>query len=393
MDPAWRLLLFGLVVTTVWFALHAYLARALLRTLGPRARACGRLVLGALALWPVAVMTAGRLLPGARGVAVTGGFFAMGVSSVLVGLVFARDMARWALHLRGRLGTRRRTQAPVVDPGRRAFLQRGVDSALMGGAVGLSALGWHEAVRLPRVRRVTIPVPGLPPALAGLTIVQLSDIHVGPTIGRDDLAGLVRLTNAQAPDIVAITGDLVDGFVPDLGPELAPLSDLRAREGVFFVTGNHEYYWDGPAWCRFLAARGIQVLLNEHRVIERGGARLVVAGIPDHRAGRHVPDHTPDAARAVAGRPPGVPVVMLAHQPRSAGMCAAAGAHVMLCGHTHGGQYFPMNLLIHLFQPYVAGLHRHGAMQVYVSRGSGYWGPPNRLGAPSEVTRIELVPA
>ncbi len=389
MDPALRLLLFGLVATILWLAIHAYLARGLLRTLGPRGRWAGRAAVALLALWPLAVVLSGRFVPGARGPFVIGGFFAMGVSSVLFVLLLLRDVLSWST----RPVLTRRAGGQPMDPGRRAFLQRGVDTALMGGTVAVSGLGFREAVRLPRLRRVQVPVPGLPPALAGLVIVQISDVHVGPTIGRDYLAGLVRMANEQEPDLVALTGDLVDGFVPTLGRELSPLADLRARHGVFFVTGNHEYYWDGPAWCRFLPDLGVQVLLNEHRVIEHDGARFVLAGIPDHRAGRHIPGHAPDAPRALAGRPEALPVVMLAHQPRSAGACAEAGAHVMLCGHTHGGQYFPMNLLIHLFQPYVSGLHDHQGMQVYVSRGSGYWGPPNRLGAPSEITRIELVPA
>ncbi|RMG94066.1 MAG: metallophosphoesterase [Deltaproteobacteria bacterium] len=345
----------------------------------------------ALALMPVITMVVGRLGPFGRGLLPMVGFFAMGLLSIhFVGFAVTRIAAllvRWIVRWRSGSAA---ASAGAVDPSRRAFLQRGVDAALMGGAATLSVAGYAEAMRLPRVVDVEVPIEGLPAAFDGYTIVQLTDVHVGPTIGRAYLEGLVARCRGLAPDMVAVTGDLVDGFVPDLAPDVSPLADLAAPDGVYFVTGNHEYYWDGRAWCAHLRTLGLTVLENEHRVVERNGARIVVAGICDHRAARFVPEHAPDPARALAGAPSGAPVVMLAHQPRSAKACIDAGARLVLCGHTHGGQYFPMNLLVHLVQPFVAGLARASRGWVYVSRGSGYWGPPNRLGSPSEITRIVL---
>ena len=386
-----RLLLFGVVAGGLWLALAAWVARSSFAGFSPRVRRILRAAVLLLAALPVATMVLGRFGPAGRGPFALAGFFALGLASIhFVGFLVVRAAAR-LVRLAGRLRDRtaRRPAAPV-DPSRRAFLQRGVDAALMGGAATLSVAGYAEAVRLPRTVAVEIPLDGLPAAFDGYTLVQISDVHVGPTIGRDYLAALVARARALEPDAVVVTGDLVDGFVPDLAPEVAPLADLSAPDGVYFVTGNHEYYWDARAWCEHLRRLGLTVLLNEHRTIERDGARLALAGICDHRAARFVPEHAPDPRRALAGAPAGAAAVVLAHQPRSAAACVAAGADLVLCGHTHGGQYFPMILLVHLVQPFVAGLSRLGRAWVYVSRGSGYWGPPNRLGSPSEITRIVL---
>jgi predicted MPP superfamily phosphohydrolase len=240
--------------------------------------------------------------------------------------------------------------------------------------------------RRPRVVRVAVPIANLPPDLAGLRIVQLSDLHVGPTIRRRFVTAVVQTANALYPDLVAVTGDVADGYVKELRDHVAPLADLRAPLGTFFVTGNHEYYWDPLGWILELERLGISVLSNEHRLIERGEGRLLLAGVTDLSAAS-------DPRAAIAGAPQSHVRVLLAHQPRSAFAARDAGFDLQLSGHTHGGQYFPFNLLVRLFQPFVAGLHRLEAMWLYVSRGTGYWGPPLRVGAPSEITLIELVAA
>jgi predicted MPP superfamily phosphohydrolase len=232
---------------------------------------------------------------------------------------------------------------------------------------------------------------GLPPALAGFTIVQISDIHVGPTIKGGYVHAVVDRVNTLDADLVAITGDLVDGSVAQLGADIAPLAWLASRHGTFVVTGNHEYYSGADEWVAEYRRIGMTVLMNEHVVIEQGGASLVVAGVTDFSAQQFDEAQRSDPARAVAGSPAGAPKVLLAHQPRSADAALAVGVDLQLSGHTHGGQFWPWNLFVRLQQPYTAGLDRHGKLWVYTSRGTGYWGPPKRFGAPSEITRIRLV--
>jgi len=254
------------------------------------------------------------------------------------------------------------------------------------------AIGVFNARTTARVREVEVPVSNLPPALQGFTIAQISDIHVGPTIKRAYLQAIVDAVNRLQADAVAVTGDLVDGRVQDLAPDVAPLAGLRSRHGTFFVTGNHEYYSGADEWVAELKRLGVQVLMNEHVVLQHDGARLVMAGVADTSAHHFNPQHRSDPQRALHGAPADAGVrVLLAHQPRSADAAAHAGFDVQLSGHTHGGQYWPWNLFVRLQQPYTAGLHRLRQLWVYVSRGTGYWGPPVRFGAPSEITRLRFV--
>jgi uncharacterized protein len=199
--------------------------------------------------------------------------------------------------------------------------------------------------------------------------------------------------NALEPDLVAITGDLVDGSVAELAEHVAPLAQLRSRHGSFFVTGNHEYYSGVHGWVREVQRLGIRVLHNEHVVLRHEGAALVVAGVPDFGGHHFDPQHRSDPAAAIAGAPEGLPRILLAHQPRTAPAAAAAGFDLQLSGHTHGGQFLPWNLFVPLQQPYTAGLHRLEQLWVYVSRGTGYWGPPKRIGAPSEISELRLAPS
>jgi uncharacterized protein len=261
-------------------------------------------------------------------------------------------------------------------------------------AVLATVLGFIGARRRPRVVNVKVPLPGLPAALEGFTIAQISDVHVGPTIKRDFLRGIVDIVNSLDVDVVAITGDLVDGSVEQLSPHVEPLAHLRARHGAYFVTGNHEYYSGAPAWIAELRRLGLHVLLNEHVVLNHRGARLLLAGVTDYSAHQFDPAQRSDPQAALAGASPEVrPRVLLAHQPRTSAAAADAGFDLQLSGHTHGGQFWPWNLFVRLQQPFTAGLDRLASLWVYTSRGSGYWGPPTRLGVPSEITRLQLVAA
>jgi len=257
-----------------------------------------------------------------------------------------------------------------------------------------TVVGFIDARRRPRVVDVEVPLADLPPALRGFTIAQISDVHIGPTIKRDFVRGIVDIVNSLGADLVAITGDLVDGSVEQLGVHVEPLSQLRARHGTYFVTGNHEYYSGAAAWIVELRRLGVNVLLNEHHVLRHGGASLLIAGVTDYSAGRFDPAQRSDPQAALSGAPLDVrPRVLLAHQPRSAAAAADAGFDLQLSGHTHGGQFWPWNLFVRLQQPFTAGLNRLASLWVYTSRGSGYWGPPKRLGVPSEIARVRLVTA
>ncbi len=255
-----------------------------------------------------------------------------------------------------------------------------------------TVVGFIGARRRPRVVDVEVPLSDLPPALQGFTIAQISDVHVGHAIKRDFLSGIVEIVNTLGADLVAITGDLVDGPVEQLRVHVEPLAGLRARHGTYFVTGNHEYYSGAAAWIAELRRLGLNVLVNEHRVLTHDGAPLLLAGVTDYSAQQFDPAQRSDPQAALAGAPPALrPRVLLAHQPRTAPAAADAGFDLQLSGHTHGGQFWPWNLFVRLQQPFTAGLHRLGSLWVYTSRGSGYWGPPKRLGVPSEITRIRLV--
>ena len=303
----------------------------------------------------------------------------MGLFSSLLVLTFLRDVVLLILTIIGVAGPEVTRLSAIGVP-------------LL--ALAASAAGLVNARRLARVVTVEVPVAGLPPALHGYTIVQISDIHVGPTIKRNFLDAIVDRVNGLNGDAIAITGDLVDGSVAQLAEHTAPLARLQARDGVFFVTGNHEYYSGATAWIAELRRLGLTVLMNQHVLRERDGATVMIAGVADFTAHLFDPGHRSDPQQAAAGAPPGIAVrILLAHQPRTALDAADAGYHLQLSGHTHGGQFFPWNLFVPLQQPYVAGLQKLRTMWVYTSRGTGYWGPPKRFGAPSEITRVKLVAA
>jgi uncharacterized protein len=265
---------------------------------------------------------------------------------------------------------------------------------VLGLTAFVTLAGLGIARRAPRLVHIDIPVRGLPQDLNGFSIAQISDVHVGPTIKRGFVEDIVARVNALKADLIAVTGDLVDGSVQELSRHTAPLAALSARHGAYFVTGNHEYYSGAGAWTAEFKRLGLKVLLNEHDVINHEGALLVVAGVTDFSSHHFDPAQRSDPAAALAGATSTAAVkVLLAHQPRSAAAAALAGFDLQLSGHTHGGQFWPWNLFVRLQQPFTAGLHRLERLWVYVSRGTGYWGIPNRFGAPSEITRLRLVAA
>jgi uncharacterized protein len=266
--------------------------------------------------------------------------------------------------------------------------------AVVALATFVTLVGFAGARRRARIVSVEVPLANLPSALQGFLIAQISDVHVGSQIKQKYVEAIVDAVNGLDPDLIAVTGDLVDGSVLDLSSHIAPLGRLSARHGAFLVTGNHEYYSGEPAWTAEFRRLGLRVLLNEHVVVRHGGAPLVVAGVTDYSAHHFDPEQRSDPAAALSGAPADVGAkILLAHQPRSAAAAATAGFDLQLSGHTHGGQFWPWNLFVRFQQPFTAGLHRLNHLWVYISRGTGYWGPPNRFGAPSEITLLRLVAA
>lgn len=242
----------------------------------------------------------------------------------------------------------------------------------------------------PRIRTVHVPIPDLAPALHGFTIVQLTDLHIGYTTNENQIRRIVEQANAARGDLVAITGDLVDGSPARLKTIVAILSDIQSTLGTFFVTGNHEYYAGAENWVSVLRELGMGVLLNAHVVIHHRDAAFVLGGVTDHSAGNILPHHASNPQKAFANAPAGLPRILLAHQPRSIFAAQPEGIALQLSGHTHGGQIFPFHFIVRLQQPFVAGLARFKKSWIYVSRGAGYWGPPMRLFAPAEISRIIL---
>ncbi|WP_328661807.1 metallophosphoesterase [Nocardia salmonicida] len=255
----------------------------------------------------------------------------------------------------------------------------------------LTGYGVYEARRVPQVRTVDVAIPGLAEGLDGLRVVVLTDTHFAAIDREQWSRDVVDVVNAQRPDIVGLAGDLVDGSVAKRADQVAPLARVEAPLGRFYITGNHEYLDDAQSWIDYMASIGWQPLHNAHRTVERDGGRLVVAGIDDPTA--DVPGHGPDLSAALAGTDPDLPVVLLAHQPKQVADSSAAGVELQISGHTHGGQIWPFHYLVRLDQPVVAGLSRHAnGTQLYTSRGTGYWGPPMRVFAPSEITVLVLHP-
>ncbi len=280
----------------------------------------------------------------------------------------------------------------AFDPSRRSFLINATNMGILGASAIMTGYGIYEARRKAYLEKVTIPIANLPVEFEGFTIAQFTDIHAGNTIKRGFIQSVIDQVNNLDADAIVFTGDMVDGTVPGLRNDIAPLKDLSATQGVFYVTGNHEYYSSGGAepWVEEMDRLGLIVLLNEHKIIQRNQSRLLMAGVTDFRGGDFIPAHKSDPAKALGNKKDSDVKILLAHQPKSIFASAELGFDLQISGHTHGGQYFPWNFLVTLDQPYISGLHRHENTWIYVNRGTGYWGPPLRIGIPSEVTLFTL---
>ncbi|MFJ8188529.1 metallophosphoesterase [Streptomyces sp. NPDC096094] len=275
-------------------------------------------------------------------------------------------------------------ESPLALPSRRLFVSRVVAGAAAAAAVGTVGYGTYGVLNGPTVKRVTVPLAKLPRAAHGFRIAVVSDVHLGPVLGRGFAQKVVDTINSTQPDLIAVVGDLVDGSVKDLGPAAAPLAQLKARHGAYFVTGNHEYFSGAEQWVAEVRRLGLIPLENARTELPH----FDLAGVNDV-AGEDE-GQGPDYAKALGDRDRARACVLLAHQPVQIHDAVDHGVDLQLSGHTHGGQLWPGNLIAGAANPTLAGLERYGDTQLYVSRGAGAWGPPTRVGAESDVTVIEL---
>ncbi|QAT83047.1 serine/threonine protein phosphatase [Corallococcus coralloides] len=387
--PQWlRMALFLVPVTALLALAHVYLYRRLVRDVTP-SRALRRAGLGVFA---------GGLV-GSLGARTVGGMFSSEMAwwtglalLVWMGLVLYLLMFTLGLDVvRGVFAKARKLPEPP-SPERRAFLARGLATGATVAGAAVSTFGTWRAFHPPDVRDIPVRLPGLPKALEGFTLVQLTDIHIGGVLQRRFVDELVARTNALKPDLIAVTGDLVDGTVPELGRYVGGFGALKARHGAYFVTGNHDYYSGVAAWTEFVRGLGITVLRNRAVSIGDAGASFDLIGVDDWSASRFG-EAGYDLDAALKGLRPDRASVLLAHQPSNFEVVARRGVGLQVSGHTHGGQMFPGNVLGQfIWGAQNAGLSQQGGSQLYVSRGCGFVGPPMRVAAPPEIARIILLP-
>lgn len=250
--------------------------------------------------------------------------------------------------------------------------------------------GMLTALKSPVIENVDVEIKNLPADFKGFKIAQISDLHVGPTISHRYAEKVVNLVNDLNPDIIVLTGDIVDGMADQLREQIQPLKNLKAPLGVYYCTGNHEYYWGGEQWCQEFQKIGFKVLLNQHQILKKGSSQIALGGIPDIRGGQFVQSHHPDIAKTFKGVSKEMIKILMAHQPSAYKLSLEGGVHLQLSGHTHGGQFFPWSILVALTQKFYKGLYLHQNLWIYTNRGTGYWGPPQRFSVPPEITLLQL---
>ncbi|MFB8205753.1 metallophosphoesterase [Kitasatospora purpeofusca] len=406
-----------LLVLALLTLVHRYLWRRLVRDVsapGGRWRRTGTVLAFVLPLLSVGALIGGRAFPIAveRWFAWPGYLWLAVLLYLLLGLAVGELVRPLLLRLPSRAARAVAADAPASDvptaeepvpdtpaapvvpaapvtpaapsPERRLFVARAVAIGASGAAAAVVGNGMYGVLRGPRLKQVTVPLAKLPAGADGYRIAVVSDIHLGPILGRAHTQRIVDTINAAKPDLITIVGDLVDGTVPELGRDAEPLAQLRARDGAYFVTGNHEYFSGAAPWVDFVRELGVHPLQNAR--VELGGFDL--AGVNDI-AGEREGDG-PDFGRALGDRDPARTAVLLSHQPVTVHDAVRHGVDLQLSGHTHGGQLWPGNYVAELANPTVAGLERYGDTQLYVTRGAGAWGPPVRVGAPSDITIVTL---
>ncbi len=317
-------------------------------------------------------------------------YVGLGFLSFVFFILLARDFLWFLAWIGKKISNLLSSTNNEPDPSRRQFLLQSLNLGVIGAAAVATSYGIYEARKTPGLVILDIPIPRLPQTFDGFKIIQICDIHAGLTVDRDWIEKVVEEVQKQSPDLIAFVGDMVDGSVSGLESTVAPFADLQAPFGKFFTTGNHEYYSGAIPWIEHARVLGFDVLMNEHRKIEKNGSTIVLAGVTDYTAGQFYKDQASDPHKAVEGVSNDEIKIMMAHQPRSLYQFGDLKIDFTMNGHTHGGQFIPWNWFATLGQPFIKGLHQWNEGLVYVSKGTGYWGPPVRLGARSEVTVFVL---
>ena len=378
------LCIFAIIIALSHYYLFARITYFLQLVDGQRRFAA--LLVGSLAVLAIFSIPVSRRLPREAEAALAWVVFTwMGLALLMIVVMVALDVFWLLLNLI--------PPTPMHDPGRRLLIQRAFGITALGASGILGGFSLWNGLRQVTVRPLTVRLDKLPKSMDGLKIVQITDLHIGPIIGSGWLRQIVDKANALKPDIIIVTGDLADGSVEKLRRHVAPIADLVAPLGVYFITGNHEYYFGVESWCAHIASLGLRVLRNERVSIVFGVQcdSFDLAGVDDWSSGQFAGQGA-DLPKALLGRDPAKALVLLAHQPRAVDEAAEHGVDFQISGHTHGGQIWPFNYAVSLWQPYVRGFHRHldTATKIYVSSGTGFWGPPMRFGTTAEITNITL---
>lgn len=313
--------------------------------------------------------------------------YLINISYILLGFICLLAIFFMGLDLLHFFRKKHGPHTPAVDYSRRNFFKKNLVFAGLAGCSAVTGAGYINSFE-PKVKTVYIPLPPEHVGLKGLKIVQLSDIHIGPTLKKDFCDLLVKKVNELNPDLIVITGDMIDGKVEYLKQELASFQNFKSKLGTFFITGNHEYYWDAEVWIKWARDIGMKPLINENVKLTYKKNEFYLAGINDLYSRDNGHTDPTDTKKAAMGISKESYKILLAHQPRCCFEAKEQGFHTQLSGHTHGGQGFPWNMLVTVLQPYVCGLYNHEGMNVYVHSGTGFWGPPNRFMVDSEIAEI-----
>ena len=314
------------------------------------------------------------------------GYTSLGFFTLSFFIFVAKDLVLQLIALLGHIIN----EDNPFDNSKRDFIKKSINISMITLAGSATVYGFYSARKGPFIIKHDIYIKNLPEAYENFSIAQISDLHVGPTIKRPYVEDVLEKISHLNPDLIAVTGDLVDGSVKYLKSELQPLKDMIASNGTFFVTGNHEYYSGVDQWLDETDRLGMKNLINSNEIISRSGDQIAIAGITDLRAHQIKPAHRSDPELALRSVPEDITKIVLAHQPNSIHSVHETGADLQLSGHTHGGQFWPFTYQVKMTHPYIAGLHDHQGTQIYVNRGTGYWGPPLRIGVPAEITLIRL---